>query len=163
MDDFLSLREATEKIMTKKKNPNSIGKIFFLAEERFMIGKFSLMFIFPVVCALAYGNSDLPPPCRGEASAIIQIVTKQTESIQHYDGGKLYLKAEKIYQTNAGPALYNAASMILLPNLSADQTGYYLPCRSKDDYRFTCPNCGKQWWFSDTWDYLCPVCGTPGE
>ncbi len=56
--------------------------------------------------------------------AILQIATKQAESIQHYDGNRLYLKAEKIYSTHQGPVLYNGGSSIFLPNLSADDKGY---------------------------------------
>jgi rubrerythrin len=79
---------------------------------------------------------------------------------------KLYLKAEKIFHTNAGLALYSGDSVIFLPRLSVDHMGYYLSCGHRlDDYYFICPKpkCGTTWWFSETWSDLCPVCGTPGE
>jgi hypothetical protein len=160
----LLLHAVMEKIMTKKRQPNSIEIIFFLVEERVMFGRLLLMFVFPIACIFAsddggsgtLSNEETVPP-------VVQIVTKHAETIQHYDGERLYLKAEKIYHTNAGPALCSDDFAILLSNLSTDRTGYYLSCRSKDDYRFTCPKCGRRWWFSDTWSHLCPVCEIPGE
>jgi hypothetical protein len=102
-----------------------------------MIVKFLLIFIFSVGCSFANDNDRLCAPnhARG-ASAIMRIVIEQAEAIQHYDGERLYLKAEKIYHTNAGPALCNDRSAILLPNLSVNQLGYYLFCRNRDDYKF---------------------------
>ena len=126
-----------------------------------MIYRLSAMLIFPIVSIFA--NHNYCAFNETEAPAILQIVTKQAEAIEHYNGLKLYLKSEKIHHTNHGPMICNADSIILLQNLSVDQMGCYLLCRSKDDYKFTCPNCGKQWWFSDTWSVDCPVCDTPGE
>ncbi len=119
-----------------------------------------MMLILSVGSLSAYesGNKKASP-------LLMQIATKQAESIRYYDGERVYLKAEKIYPTSQGPVLYHGGSSILLPNLSADDTGYYLSCRSKDDYYFRCPNpdCGTGWWFTETWSPLCPSCGTPGE
>lgn len=128
-----------------------------------MFSKLLLMFVFPVTCVVAHehvGQKEQSVP------TIMQIAYKQPESIQHYDDGKLYLKAEKIYQTVDGPLLYSNGSTILLPNLSVDQSGYYLSCRRRmDDYQLKCPNpdCGMKWWFSETWSIYCPACGMPGE
>ena len=134
-----------------------------------MFTKLLVFLALPIIGARAHDAENLN--ALGESTttpAIVQIFTQHPEAIQHYDRveRKIYLKAEKIFHTNMGPAVYSGNSVIFLPRLSVDHRGYYLSCgRRWDDYYFTCPKakCGKQWWFSDTWSDLCPVCGTAGE
>lgn len=131
-----------------------------------MVSRCFVIFIFLVANVFAFAHNHSSAQAFKKAiptPAIIQIITKQADSIQDFDGEKLYLKSEKIFSTPFGLALYDQNSMILLQNLSTNDSGHYLLCRSKDDYRFTCPKCGYQWWFSDTWSDLCPRCYTPGE
>ncbi len=98
-------------------------------------------------------------------SSIFRVVTEQPNSIQHYDGEKLYLNPENIRRVKEGHLLYNGHSVIFLPQLSFDHRGSYLARRSKDDLKLTCTNtgCGYEWWLTDNWSIYCPRCGSIGD
>jgi hypothetical protein len=106
-----------------------------------MIRNFLFVFVFPMVCALAKDPTATDTSRDPEASSIIQVVTEQANSIEYFDGGRLYLKAGNICHTNSGLALYNGHSTILLPRLFVDQRGYYLSCHNRNDI-LKCTNCG---------------------
>jgi hypothetical protein len=126
-----------------------------------MIRNFLFIFVFPMVCALA--NEPATFMARDlEASSIIQVVVEQAESIEYFDGNKLYLKARNIRHTNVGLALCNEHSTILLPRLSVDQNGYYLSYRD-EDHKLTCTKCGYEWSIFIHASEYCPRCGGIGE
>jgi len=98
--------------------------------------------------------------------SIMQIAINQADSIAGLDDDRLYLKSENIFYSQFGYVLHNAGSVIVLPRLSFDEHGQgFLLRRSPDDFQLTCsnPNCGKVWWFSDTWSIHCPRCGSVGN
>lgn len=91
-----------------------------------------------------------------EALSIIQIVTEQPESIEYFDGDKLYLKPGNIYQTNGGIILQNGCSTIALPRLSVDQSGYYLVRRYPEDTMLVCNKCKHKWSILEHASVYCP-------
>ncbi len=95
-----------------------------------MFAKFLILLTFPIACIFAHDAESLNSPSESTpVPTIVQIVTQQPEAIQHYDKieKKLYLKAEKIFHTNAGLALYSGDSVIFLPRLSVDHMGIIFP------------------------------------
>lgn len=101
----------------------------------------------------------------GTSPIVLQIISEQAESVQYDDSknGKLYLKAEKIYPTNNQLWLYDDVTAILLPAVYMDQSGYYILCRKHGERPLQCPNCGRQWYYSENPTYYCRVCLIPGE
>lgn len=100
------------------------------------------------------------------SSRIFRIVSEQADSIQHFDGEKLYLKAENIRHANGKQFLYNDNSVIFLPTLSVNEQGFhYILCRSSDDVKLVCsnPDCSYEWWFTDEWSAYCPICDSIGN
>src|SRR5581483_289285 len=127
-----------------------------------MTRNFFLMLLFPFI----YTLSTQLPEASATTSSIIQVVMNQADSIKGRHEDKLYLKAENIFHSQYGHVLHDGRSAIVLPRLSFDENGEgYLLCRSADDFQLACsnPDCGKVWWFSDTWSIYCPKCGTMGN
>ncbi|MDP1609079.1 MAG: hypothetical protein Q8L98_07185 [Chlamydiales bacterium] len=100
-----------------------------------------------------------------ELSSILQVTSKQPDSIEYLEGEKIYLKKENTFPICNGYVLCNGRSAIVLPRLSFDQNGYYLSSRSPDDFKLNCSNsrCGNVWWFTDNWSIYCPKCGSVGN
>ena len=129
-----------------------------------MIYKAFLMFILPIVSILANENaSAYTPKCQKISSTIIQIITEQSDSIQYFDGERLYLKVERICPTNNGLLLCNNHSSILLPTLFTDPMGYYLPCLKTCRMKCINPECKYCCWDAYKYGIECPHCEYPGD
>jgi hypothetical protein len=136
-----------------------------------MLYKTLLMVVLPVVSLLADENVSVDAPhCQEGSSEIsptfIQIVKEQSDSIQHFDKGRIYLKAERIFPTSRGLVLYNGQSSILLPSVFADGTGCYLHfrlCGRDDELKCSNSNCRWRWFFREWWTLNCPRCGETGN
>lgn len=128
-----------------------------------MIRLFFFALFFPIVCIFATEPDETFRSKKISTSTIFRLVTEQVDSIEYFDGEKLYLKSDNICHTNAGRVLSNGRSVIPLPGLAVNQNGHYLSCRSKEDFKLKCSNCGYVWWFSDGWSIYCPQCSSVGN
>lgn len=144
-----------------------IIKIFFIRYgEKNMLARLFFTLLLPISYAMAdEAYADQAYEKSYEASSILQIAFQQPDSIECLEGEKLYLKIENIYPIRNGYVLCNGHHAIVLPSLSSDQNGYYLPCRSYDSYDLTCsnPRCGYKWSYLKTTSIYCPKCGSIGN
>ena len=125
-----------------------------------------VLLVFILSCTIILADENVSPcelKCQEISSAITQIIEEQSDSIQSFDGARLYLKTERIFPTNHGLLLCNSQSSILLPSLFADQTGCYIPCVKKCRMKCINPRCKYCCWDAYEDGIACPACGEPGD
>lgn len=114
--------------------------------------------------------SEIEKEIQEESNCAMQIVREQPDLIKCFEGGKLYLKTEKILVDQEGIFVCDDSSVISLPVIHKSKQGSYLTFQPKDEWRdlYKCSNPKCEYEFLGAWNWwkgassVCPTCGSTG-